>query len=174
MAKFYDRDYYVAKFEGGKLPIEGDFQGKNYEKSVEILEFSKPISDEKQSSPTKSDPEAMIGPVEITLKLDDGPARKMIHNTFIKLVGGNYEHYPKVTVSKICKLNDAYSSKLELELENVKVSGYENGMRHGSFILHFTNGKFTESEISDQGILKGNIASFLIKCLDPPEGSSAT
>lgn len=45
--KFYDRDYYVVIFEGGTLKIEGDFQGKNYEKAVEILEFSKPISDEK-------------------------------------------------------------------------------------------------------------------------------
>ncbi len=172
--KFYDRDYYVVIFEGGTLKIEGDFQGKNYEKAVEILEFSKPISDEKQSSPSKSDPEAMVGPIEITLKLDDGSSRKQIHNNFIKVVGGNYDHYTKVKVAKVCKLNDAYSPKLELELENVKVHGFEAGMRHGTFVLHFTNGKMTESEITDQGIHKGNIDSFLIKCTDPPVGSAGT
>ncbi|WP_158998529.1 type VI secretion system tube protein Hcp [Pigmentibacter ruber] len=170
--KFYDRDYYVVHFEGGTLPIKGDFQGKNYEDSVEILEFSKPISDEKQSSPSKPDPEAMVGPIEITLKLDDGASRKKIHNDFIKCVGGNYDHYTKVKVSKICKLNDAYSFKLELELENVKIHGYESGMRHGTFILHFTNGKMTEAEISDQGKHGGNLDSFLIKCTDPPVGSA--
>jgi len=64
------------------------------------------------------------------------------------------------------------SSKLELELENVKVNGNANGMRYGSFVLQFTHGKFTESEISDEGIHKGNLASYHVKCVDPPRSSS--
>ena len=35
----------------------------------------------------------------------------------------------------------------------------EAGMQHGTFVLHFTNSKMTESEITDQGIHKGNIDS---------------
>ncbi|MGY3805031.1 hypothetical protein ACWNT8_13330 [Pigmentibacter ruber] len=171
MSDFYSRHYYVLKFEGGTLPIAGSFMGKGYEKAVEIAEFEKPISDEKQTSPTKPEVQYMVPPIQITL-LGFDTDNIEIYNLFVKAVGGNYDNYTKATLSKVTLLNDAYAAKLTIEIDDVKINGYESQMKSGSFVLHFTQGKFTESKITNTGKHLGNIASYLLRCLDPPEGAA--
>jgi hypothetical protein len=171
MSDFYSRHYYVLKFEGGTLPIEGAFMGKAYEKTVEISEFEKPISDEKQTSPSSPEVEYMVAPISVTI-LGFDTDNIEIYNKFVKVVGGNYDNYTKATLSKVTLLNDAYAAKLEIVLENVKVNGYESQMKSGSFVLHFVSGMFTESKITNQGKHLGNIAAYKLRCLDPPEGAA--